>query len=88
MNDVLVWRIVDWLRDTIRFMVDIPDAVVVTPVPQPSGVLLIVMVDKTDIGKVIGQTGRTARSLRIILTAMGLKEGLRVGLDLRESDHT
>lgn len=80
----MVWRIADWLRDTIRFMVDVPDAVVVIPVPQPLGVLLIVTVDKTDIGKVIGQTGRTARSLRIVLTGMGLKEGLRVGLDLRD----
>ena len=83
-DDVVVWRIADWLRDTIRFMVDVPDAVVVIPVPQPLGVLLIVTVDKTDIGKVIGQTGRTARSLRIVLTGMGLKEGLRVGLDLRD----
>jgi predicted RNA-binding protein YlqC (UPF0109 family) len=85
MDDAAVWRIAEWLRETIRFMVDSPDAVVVMPVPQPSGVVLVVTVAKTDFGKVIGQTGRTARSLRIILTAMAMKHGGRIGLDFRES---
>jgi predicted RNA-binding protein YlqC (UPF0109 family) len=38
-----------------------------------------------DIGKVIGKQGRTARSLRTIIAALGAKQGVRYSLDIVES---
>jgi uncharacterized protein len=84
MDETAVWGIAEWLAQTLKLMVDKPYAVAVVPVPQPSGAVLIVTVDKSDIGKVVGKMGRTARSIRIVLSAMGLKEGIRVGFDLRQ----
>jgi predicted RNA-binding protein YlqC (UPF0109 family) len=41
-------------------------------------------VDPADLGKVIGKQGRTARSIRTILNAAGIKKGKRVVLEILE----
>jgi hypothetical protein len=39
-------------------------------------------VARSDIGKVIGKDGRTAQSIRTVLTAAGSKERRKVHLDI------
>ncbi len=68
----------------IKLMVDHPDGVRVECVPITEGVSLRVSVDPADIGKVIGKQGRTARSLRILVTAMGMASKQRLSLDIQE----
>ena len=54
-------------------VVDHPDEVQVVIVPQNSGMLFRVNADPTDIGKIVGIGGRTARHVRAIILAAGLK---------------
>lgn len=63
-------------------LVDHPDEVVVTEIAGEHNSLIELRVAKDDIGKVIGKEGRTAQSMRTILTAVSTKLGKRVHLDI------
>ena len=58
-------------------------AVRVTAIPAPGGLVIFdVNVGLKDKGKVIGKQGRTARSLRIILSAIAKEHGQNFSLDV------
>jgi uncharacterized protein len=63
-------------------LVDEPDEVEVVEVPGDHNTVIELRVAKDDIGKVIGKEGRTAQSMRTILTAASSKLGLRAHLDI------
>ncbi|MCL2447980.1 MAG: KH domain-containing protein [Polyangiaceae bacterium] len=58
-------------------LVDHPDEVEVTEIPGDHNCVVELRVAKEDIGKVIGKEGRTAQSMRTILTALSAKIGRR-----------
>jgi hypothetical protein len=63
-------------------LVDHPDQVEVTEIPGDHNSVVELRVAKDDIGKVIGKEGRTAQSMRTILTAVSTKLGRRAHLDI------
>ncbi len=63
-------------------LVDHPDEVEVTEIPGDNNCVIELRVAKDDIGKVIGKEGRTAQSMRTILTAVSQKLGKRAHLDI------
>lgn len=70
-----------------RALVDVPEAVVVEAVERDESTVLRLRVAPTDVGKVIGKQGRTARSVRTILGAVSMKHHHRYTLDILEEDH-
>ena len=52
-----------------KSLVDMPDSVEVNEIVGEQTTVIELKVDKTDLGKVIGKQGRTARALRTILNA-------------------
>jgi predicted RNA-binding protein YlqC (UPF0109 family) len=56
----------------VRALVDHQDEVHVTVAPTEAGATFKVTVALPDVGKVIGKNGRTARALRVLLSAMGI----------------
>jgi hypothetical protein len=76
--------IADAITTLVKLMVDHPAEVRVESVPIADGISLRISVDPADIGKVIGKQGRTARSLRILVTAMGMASKQRISLDIQE----
>jgi predicted RNA-binding protein YlqC (UPF0109 family) len=74
------------LKELIRTiaveLVDHPDQVNVTEVPGDNSSLIELRVAKGDIGKVIGKEGRTAQSMRTLLSALSTKIGKRAHLDI------
>lgn len=68
------------MRDLLDFLarelVDDPDAVQVEQVEDERGVLLTLRVSQDDMGKVIGRGGRTARAIRIVMKAAGMRAGI------------
>jgi predicted RNA-binding protein YlqC (UPF0109 family) len=74
------------LKELIRTiaveLVDHPDQVVVTEIPGDNNSLIELRVAKEDIGKVIGKEGRTAQSMRTLLSALSTKIGRRAHLDI------
>jgi len=71
------------LKELIEMeLVDHPDQVVVTEIAGDNNSLIELRVAKEDIGKVIGKEGRTAQSMRTLLTAVSTKLGKRAHLDI------
>lgn len=76
--------VVELIQDIARSLVDKPEQVSVKPAPYEGGTVLHLSVDPTDVGKVIGKQGRTARSLRTILGAVSVKLHHRYSLEIVE----
>jgi len=67
-----------------KALVDNPDQVVVKVVEGEQVIVLELRVHPSDLGKVIGKQGRTARSIRTILNAAGMKLKKRFTLEILE----
>ena len=72
------------IEDIAKALVDIPDDVVVKVVEGEQVTVLELRVAASDLGKVIGKQGRTARSIRTILGAAGMKLNRRFTLEILE----
>ena len=67
-----------------KFLVDYPEQVSVHAVEDEPVTVLELRVHPSDLGKVIGKQGRTARSIRTILGAAGMKVRKRFTLEILE----
>lgn len=67
-------------------LVEHPEDVRVNRTVDEMGVLLSVEINPEDVGRVIGRLGSTAKSLRTILRAVGMKNGARVNMRVIEPD--
>ena len=65
-------------------LVDAPEQVQVTPVEDGDATILELRVAPTDLGKVIGRQGRTAKSIRTILNAVASRTNRKVVLEIIE----
>lgn len=76
------------LKDLVDYiakaLVDLPDQVDVTEISGEQTAVVELKVAQEDLGKVIGKQGRTARAMRIILTAASTKMGKRSVLEILE----
>ena len=67
-----------------KALVDKPEAVKVDEVQDGNTTVYELEVDEEDIGKVIGRQGRTAKAIRTLLSASGMKLRKRYTLEIRE----
>ena len=67
-----------------KALVDNPEQVAVRAVEGEQVTVFELRVHPTDLGKVIGKQGRTARSIRTILNAAGMKLKKRFTLEILE----
>jgi predicted RNA-binding protein YlqC (UPF0109 family) len=74
----------DLVTEIARALVDIPDEVTVREVEGEQVTVLELRVAPSDLGKVIGKQGRTARSIRTLLGAAGMKLNRRFTLEILE----
>jgi predicted RNA-binding protein YlqC (UPF0109 family) len=81
MDDVSVKEVIEAIA---KALVDTPDEVAVTEVEGEATTVLELKVAPQDLGKVIGKQGRTARAMRTILRAAGMKQKKRFVLEILE----
>jgi predicted RNA-binding protein YlqC (UPF0109 family) len=74
----------DLVEAIAKALVDNPDQVQVRAVDGEQVTVLELRVHPTDLGKVIGRQGRTAKSIRTILGAAGMKMKKRLTLEILE----
>jgi hypothetical protein len=74
----------DLVAELARALVDKPEEVSVETVQDGDGTILRLHVAPSDVGKVIGKQGRTARSMRTVLSAASMKLKRRFLLDIVE----
>ena len=77
-------EIKELVESIAKALVDIPAEVSVTEVQGEQVTVLELKVAPSDLGKVIGKQGRTARSIRTLLGAAGMKLNRRFTLEILE----
>jgi len=70
----------------VKQLVDNPDKVTITRTVDERGVLLELGVDPSDMGKIIGKSGATAKSIRTLLRVLGAKDDARYNLKINEPE--
>jgi predicted RNA-binding protein YlqC (UPF0109 family) len=74
----------DLVEAMARALVDTPEEVIVKEVEGERTTVFELRVATSDLGKVIGKQGKTARAMRTILGAAGTKIGKRCVLEILE----
>lgn len=75
-----------FVEDVVKAIVDTPDKVTTERTIDEMGVLIKLTVDASDMGKVIGKDGKTAKSIRTLLRVLGAKNNARVNLKIVEPE--
>lgn len=78
--------VVEMLEAIARSLVDMPDDVSVEAVDGSQSCVLELSVHPSDLGKIIGKRGRTAKSIRTLLGAVSMKYNHRYTLEILEDD--
>ena len=81
MNNSSLKEVVETIAKAI---VDQPGEVVVSEIDGEGATVLELRVASEDLGKVIGKQGRTARAMRTLLRAAGMKARKRFVLEILE----
>jgi predicted RNA-binding protein YlqC (UPF0109 family) len=74
----------DLVQEIAKALVDHPEQVQVNAVEGEQVTVLELRVHPEDLGKVIGRQGRTAKSIRTLLGAAGMKLKKRYTLEILE----
>ena len=74
------------MRDFIEYiakqLVDNPNAVSLIDEEKEGKIVFKLKVGEDDVGKIIGRKGRTARAMRVLLSAVAAKNGKRAMLEV------
>ena len=81
MNDSSLKGVVETIA---KALVDHPGDVAVSEIDGDGAIVLELRVASEDLGKVIGKQGRTARAMRTLLRAAGMKSRKRYVLEILE----
>ena len=71
-----------FLEQVVKGLVDHPDAVNITEVEQERTTVYELRLDPSDVGRVIGRSGRTVNAIRTLLQAGSAKAGKFTRLDI------
>lgn len=82
--DTTTEPIVELVELIAKALVDKPEEVSVRAIEGEQVKVLELKVDPTDLGKIIGKKGRTAKSIRTLLGAAGMKLKKRFTLEILE----
>jgi len=74
----------EFLEYIVKSLVDNQDAVKIDRTVDEMGVLLTLKLDSADMGKIIGRAGTTAKAVRTLLRAVGMKNHARINLKIEE----
>jgi uncharacterized protein len=72
------------IEQIAKALVDNPEEVTVRPIEGEQTTVLELRVAQSDLGKVIGKQGRTAKSIRTILNAAASRTNRKVVLEIIE----
>ena len=74
----------EFIEYIVKNLVDNPDEVSVVEVEGTRTTVYELRVGEGDLGKVIGKEGKTAKSIRTILSAAAARQGKRAVLEILE----
>ena len=78
------------MKDTLHYIVtsivDNPDSVSIDEQNEEEGTSLIIHVDPSDMGKIIGKEGKVIRSIRNIMKVKAMKHNVRINVSLADQE--
>jgi uncharacterized protein len=74
----------EFIEYIVRALVDQPEAVEVSEIQGSRTTVYELRVGQGDLGKVIGKSGQTAKSIRTLLAAASARQGKRAVLEILE----
>ncbi len=74
----------EFVEFVVKYLVDNPDEVQVQEIEGSRTTVYELRVAQSDLGKVIGKQGQTAKSIRTILAAAAARKGKRAVLEILE----
>jgi hypothetical protein len=77
-----------WLALVLDALVDDSSHTIIRPQADGPVVVFRVEVPRVELGRLIGRNGRTARSLRTLLSARGQRDRIAYALDLNALEET
>ena len=77
-------KIENMIRKICEMLVDKPETIKLSEEKRDAATILVLSVDKSDIGKIIGRNGQTAKALRALVNAAATRMGDKVLLEIRE----
>ncbi len=75
-----------FIEYVVKELVDFPEQVDIREVDGERGMLFELRLNPSDIGKVIGKSGRTITAIRTLLISAAAKNGKRVMLEIIEPE--
>jgi predicted RNA-binding protein YlqC (UPF0109 family) len=77
-------KIKNMILKICEMLVDSPRKITINREMREDTTVLVLSVDKADVGKVIGRNGQTAKALRALVNAAATRMGEKVLLEIRE----
>jgi len=77
-------KIKTMMHKIAEMLVDKPEAIKITEESRDDIAIIVLSVDKGDVGKIIGRNGQTAKALRALVNAAATRMGEKVLLEIRE----
>jgi uncharacterized protein len=75
-----------FLEYVVKALVENPNDVKINRTVDEMGVLMTLTVNQSDMGKIIGRSGNTAKAIRTLLRVVGMKNNARVNLKINEPE--
>lgn len=75
-----------FVQYSLEQLCDRPEEISIERTVDDLGVLLTVRVAREDMGKIIGRSGATAKAIRCILRAIGMRNSSHVNMKIEEPE--
>ncbi|MBI1842626.1 MAG: KH domain-containing protein, partial [Verrucomicrobia bacterium] len=73
-----------FIETVVKALVRFPDQATVTPVERHGATLYELRLEPSDVGRVVGKSGKTINALRSVLLTGSAKKGVRCSLEIIE----
>ena len=81
---VSLLRMREFLEFIIRDLIEFPDDMVLTEIPNGRMITFKLQLRRGDVGRVIGRSGQTIHAIRALLASSAARHGQRAVLDIVE----
>ena len=81
---VSLWRMREFLEFIIRDLIEFPDDMVLTEIPNGRMITFKLQLRRGDVGRVIGRSGQTIHAIRALLASSAARHGQRAVLEIVE----
>ncbi len=77
-------RVKEFLEFVIRQLVEFPDEVILSEIPNGNAIVFRLRMRQTDVGRIIGRNGSTIQAIRALLSSSAARHDQRATLEIIE----